>query len=155
MFKQDRRVNLSLKWLPASQKKKFEQVFDYAQNEDDVMYQVLLQSKLNSLHTTLFFICFVRQVGRSNDLQIDIMLHFIKNVCTVPGEPGIRGGAVRAIESSVSDYESDEHSIRSKKCSRFAGRIVIHKATQKAYLYAGAFDKNMDLKIGVRSTTTK
>ena len=38
----------------------------------------------------------------------------------------------------------------SDRISRFAARIIIEKKTQLAYIYAGAFDSNLEISLGVQ-----
>ena len=60
---------------------------------------------------------------------------------------GEEGEEAHAIETM--NLECIEQMRVNKKSSRFAARIIIEKKTQRAYVYAGAFDYTLEISLGV------
>ena len=99
------------------------------------------------------------QIGRSNDIHIDFMLHFADKEREENASPD-GAPAAGAVLSGINADENDgarsdvvEEGLWSRRSSRFAARIIIERKTQKAFIFAGAFDCKFQMRIGVHYKT--
>ena len=139
------------------QKNSDELIFEYVHNPNLDMYQVcqyiyiyiIAQHYKVTNKTKSHFVPYKIQIGRAKNVNIDLVLLQSTQSRQTSAAQSSDNQSTSLNEKETSPLDVSTGSLN--RSSRFAARIVMEKTgLQRSYIFAGAFDTNHEINIGVK-----